>query len=157
MVTESVTKIMACGATLMEYTQWCSSSPDCCHTKNTVSAESGSRLSVAAYCVHASLPVLVPGVPQPVVAGRDEPYCSRRAFIFSDFSTESVSLSYACKRLKSCRVMSADATSGPAGLDNIQMDCTKKNKLARNTLNSKNKLSFFKKNLICIFMKKVIV
>ncbi len=42
---------------------------------DTVSAESGSRLSVAAYCVHTSLPVLVPGVPQPVVAGRDEPHC----------------------------------------------------------------------------------
>ncbi|EOQ6251231.1 IS3 family transposase, partial [Escherichia coli] len=40
-----------------------------------VSAESGSRLSVAAYCVHTSLPVLVPGVPQPVVTGRDEPHC----------------------------------------------------------------------------------
>ncbi|EOM2435364.1 IS3 family transposase, partial [Escherichia coli] len=39
------------------------------------SAESGSRLSVAAYCVHTSLPVLVPGVPQPVVTGRDEPHC----------------------------------------------------------------------------------
>ncbi|EOP6559705.1 IS3 family transposase, partial [Escherichia coli] len=36
---------------------------------------SGSRLSVAAYCVHTSLPVLVPGVPQPVVTGRDEPHC----------------------------------------------------------------------------------
>ncbi len=32
-VTESVTKIMACGTTLMGYTQWCCSSPDCCHTK----------------------------------------------------------------------------------------------------------------------------
>ncbi len=42
---------------------------------DTVSAESGSRLSVAAYCVHTSLPVLVPGVPQPVVTGRDEPHC----------------------------------------------------------------------------------
>ncbi len=28
-VTESVTKIMACGTTLMGYTQWCCSSPDC--------------------------------------------------------------------------------------------------------------------------------
>ncbi len=37
---------------------------------DTVSAESGSRLPVAAYCVHASLPVLVPGVPQPVITGR---------------------------------------------------------------------------------------
>ncbi|EOO5635163.1 IS3 family transposase, partial [Escherichia coli] len=44
-------------------------------TVDTVSAESGSRLSVAAYCVHTSLPVLVPGVPQPVVTGRDEPHC----------------------------------------------------------------------------------
>ncbi len=42
---------------------------------DTVSAESGSRLSVAAYCVHTSLPVLVLGVPQPVVTGRDEPHC----------------------------------------------------------------------------------
>ncbi len=32
-VIESVTKIMACGTTLMGYTQWCCSSPDCCHTK----------------------------------------------------------------------------------------------------------------------------
>lgn len=96
-VIESVTKIMACGTTLMGYTQWCCSSPDCCHTKkvcfrckrllpalrgegwrtvDTVSAESGSRLPVAAYCVHTSLPVLVPDIPQPVVAGRDEPYRS---------------------------------------------------------------------------------
>ncbi|MHB9191694.1 transposase zinc-binding domain-containing protein (plasmid) [Escherichia coli] len=81
-VIESVTKIMACGTTLMGYTQWCCSSPDCSHIKkvcfrcksrscphcgsegwrtvDTVSAESGSRLSVAAYCVHTSLPVLVP-------------------------------------------------------------------------------------------------
>ena len=43
---------------------------------DTVSAESGPRLPVAAYCVHASVPVLVPGVPQPVVTGRDEPYRS---------------------------------------------------------------------------------
>lgn len=43
-----------------------------------VSAESGPRLPVAAYCVHTSVPVLVPGVPQPVVTGRDEPYRSRR-------------------------------------------------------------------------------
>lgn len=34
---------------------------------DTVSAEPGPRLPVAAYCVHTSLPVLVPGVPQPVV------------------------------------------------------------------------------------------
>ncbi len=54
-VIESVTKIMACGTTLMGYTQWCCSSQDCCHTKSllpalrsegwhtvdTVSAESG--------------------------------------------------------------------------------------------------------------------
>ncbi|EPW8665951.1 transposase zinc-binding domain-containing protein [Escherichia coli] len=32
-VIESVTKIMTCGATLMGYTQWCCSSPDCYHTK----------------------------------------------------------------------------------------------------------------------------
>ncbi len=32
-VIESVTKIMACGTTLIGYTQWCCSSPDCCHTK----------------------------------------------------------------------------------------------------------------------------
>ncbi|WP_244599836.1 transposase zinc-binding domain-containing protein, partial [Escherichia coli] len=32
-VIESVTKIMACGTTLMGYTQWCCSSPDCCYTK----------------------------------------------------------------------------------------------------------------------------
>jgi len=32
-VIETVTKIMACGTTLMGYTQWCCSSPDCCHTK----------------------------------------------------------------------------------------------------------------------------
>ncbi|EJL19584.1 putative transposase [Shigella sonnei str. Moseley] len=97
-VIESVTKIMACGTTLMGYTQWCCSSPDCCHTKkvcfrcksrscphvrgegwrtvDTVSAEPGPRLPVAAYCVHTSLPVLVPGVPQPVVTDRDEPHCS---------------------------------------------------------------------------------
>lgn len=43
---------------------------------DTVSAEPGPRLPVAAYCVHTSLPVLVPGVPQPVVTGRDEPHCS---------------------------------------------------------------------------------
>ena len=43
---------------------------------DTVSAESGPRLPVAAYCVHTSLPVLVPGVQQPVVTGRDEPHCS---------------------------------------------------------------------------------
>ena len=59
----------------MGYTQWCCSSPDCCHTKrsasgvkpllsalrgegwrtvDTVSAELGPRLPVAAYCVHTS-------------------------------------------------------------------------------------------------------
>ncbi|EKY9974588.1 IS91 family transposase, partial [Escherichia coli] len=32
-VIESVTKIMACGTTLMGYTQWCCSSPDCSHIK----------------------------------------------------------------------------------------------------------------------------
>ena len=36
-VIESVTKIMACGTTLMGYTQWCCSSPDCCHTKKPAS------------------------------------------------------------------------------------------------------------------------
>ncbi len=44
---------------------------------DTVSAESGSRLSVAAYCVHVTLSVLVSCVPQPVGTDRDEPYCSR--------------------------------------------------------------------------------
>ncbi len=43
---------------------------------DTVSAESGSGLSVAAYSVHVTLPILVPGVQQPVLTGRDEPYCS---------------------------------------------------------------------------------
>jgi len=41
---------------------------------DTVSAESCPRQPVAAYCVHASVPVLVPAVPQPVVTGRDEPH-----------------------------------------------------------------------------------
>ncbi len=45
-------------------------------TVDTVSAEPGPRLPVAAYCVHTSLPVPVPGVPQPVFTGRDEPHCS---------------------------------------------------------------------------------
>ncbi len=45
-------------------------------TVDTVFAESGPRLSVAAYRVHAPLPVLVTGVPQPMVTGRDEPYRS---------------------------------------------------------------------------------
>ena len=97
-VIESVTKIMACGTTLMGYTQWCCSSPDCCHTKKVCfrcksrscprcGVKAGAQwiqyllslvpdMPVAAYCVHTSLPVLVPGVPQPVVTGRDEPYCS---------------------------------------------------------------------------------
>lgn len=96
-VIESVTKIMACGTTLMGYTQWCCSSPDCCHTKKVCfrcksrscphcGVKAGAQwiqyllslvpdCPVAAYCVHASLPVLVPGVPQPVVTGRDEPHC----------------------------------------------------------------------------------
>ncbi|EIH77700.1 hypothetical protein ECJB195_2904 [Escherichia coli JB1-95] len=36
-VIESVTKIMACGTTLMGYTQWCCSSPDCSHIKRSAS------------------------------------------------------------------------------------------------------------------------
>ena len=44
-------------------------------TVDTVSAESGPRLPVAAYCVHTSLPVLAPDIPQQVVTGRDEPHC----------------------------------------------------------------------------------
>ena len=39
---------------------------------DTVSAESDPGLSVATYCVHTPLPVLVYCVPQSVVAGRDE-------------------------------------------------------------------------------------
>ncbi len=98
-VIESVTKIMACGTTLMGYTQWCCSSPDCCHTKKVCfrcksrscphcGVKAGAQwiqylLSSVPDCPWQHIvftlpcqPVLVPGVPQPVVTGRDEPHCS---------------------------------------------------------------------------------
>ena len=96
-VIESVTKIMACGTTLMGYTQWCCSSPDCCHTKKVCfrcksrscphcGVKAGAQwiqylLSLVPdspwqHIVFTLLPVLVPDIPQPVVAGRDEPYRS---------------------------------------------------------------------------------
>ncbi|KDV83087.1 transposase zinc-binding domain protein [Escherichia coli 2-052-05_S4_C2] len=46
-VIESVTKIMACGTTLMGYTQWSCSSPDCCHTKKSASGVKAAPVRTA--------------------------------------------------------------------------------------------------------------
>ena len=49
---------------------------ECCADLNIPFFVDTGNKKLVFWFVHTSLPVLVPGVPQPVVTGRDEPHCS---------------------------------------------------------------------------------